>query len=110
MWIAVRMSRFEANFRQKIFDARFLHDRVTGEKSLFYEQIGGFCRATIFIKDTFFSDHSKVEQKAREGRVENEADARKCDFALIWFDLILLCSVHEGSEATLGPPQEGRGF
>ena len=39
----------EAN-QQKIFDVRFLHDRVTGEKSLFYEQIGGFCRATIFVK------------------------------------------------------------
>jgi hypothetical protein len=43
---------------------------VTGGKSLFYE----FCRATIFVKQTFFSDHSKVEKKSREGRVENEAD------------------------------------
>ena len=64
----------EANLRQKIFDARFLHDRVPGEKSLFYEQVGEFCRATIFIKDTFFSDHSKVEKKPREASEAIEAD------------------------------------
>ena len=59
------------NFGQKIFDGRFLHDRVADCRVL-SAKISGFCRATFFVKDTFFSDHSKVEKKPRE-------NARKCE-------------------------------
>ena len=58
--------------RQKIFDARFLHDRVA-ECRVPSAKITGFCRATFFVKDTFFSDHSKVEKKPREA---SEANAK----------------------------------
>ncbi len=42
------------NFRKKIFYARFLHDLVTKTKSF---------RATFFVKETFFLDHSIVEKR-----------------------------------------------
>ena len=53
-----------------------------------------------------------MEKKPREGRVENEADLEAN--LVLWYHLSgflgFICSVHEGSEATLGPPQEGQGF
>ena len=75
-----------------------VRSQFTSKNLTFYEQIGGFCRATIFVKQTFFEDHSKVEQKPREASEANEADARKCDFLIFslgktWADLDLFNEV-----------------
>ena len=69
------MCLFEAVFGQKIFDGRFLHDRVADCRVL-SAKISGFCRATFFVKETFFSDHSKVEKKPREASEAFEADEK----------------------------------
>jgi hypothetical protein len=53
------MSRFEAIFGQKIFDGRFLHDRVADCRVL-SAKISGFCRASL--KKLF----SRITQKWRK--------------------------------------------